>query len=178
MGALVACMRALHGAPTPLPVPWLIPRPLLRQNLISFPQNGGKAFVPAIQKVTLHYDQPRMGAGGNCVGMVAFVKEGLLLQLARERPHVEVCVAPAPRQPPMLVAQYANGRERRVDCSRWGVGRIAREFRQLCDEHGGKPRQKYVLPVQGGALGSGVERVSGVWDPFHASSTGATLFRP
>ncbi|KND00309.1 uncharacterized protein SPPG_04634 [Spizellomyces punctatus DAOM BR117] len=144
------------------------------KDLTSRTHNGaGGAFVPQITKLTIHYDHPRIDAGGNSRGMVKFLLDRLPT-LAAERPYVEICVQPRRASPPKLVATYANGKVKAISCSKFTPEQIEKQVAFLCDSMDGEEKRvKRGQPViKGGNKMAG--RVEGVWDPFTARQT----FRP
>ncbi|KAJ3322966.1 39S ribosomal protein L51, mitochondrial [Blyttiomyces sp. JEL0837] len=114
-------------------------RILPTKNLDSVWHNGTGAFVPTIRKVTIHYDHPRMGAGGDSRGMVDFIHD-ILPGIAKERPYVEFSVQPRPQSPPELIAYYMNGTVQRHVCRHLMPSEIKRHANYLCDtvSHGPK----------------------------------------
>ncbi|KAJ3100045.1 39S ribosomal protein L51, mitochondrial [Phlyctochytrium planicorne] len=102
------------------------------KNLTPRFQNGVGCFIPQIQKVVVHYDHPREGAGGDSAGMVDFIHRHLI-PLAEKRPYVEICVQPRKQSPPELIAHYLDGTFRRHICYKLPAKDILRQFNYLCD---------------------------------------------
>ncbi|KAJ3211542.1 hypothetical protein HDU67_004445 [Dinochytrium kinnereticum] len=102
------------------------------KNLTPRFQNGIGCFIPQIRKVVVHYDHPRLGAGGDSTGMVEFIHKHLIT-CAESRPYVEVCVQPRKKSPPELIAYYMDGSMRRHVCYRLDSRDILRQFNYLCD---------------------------------------------
>ncbi|KAI8820783.1 uncharacterized protein EV422DRAFT_530146 [Fimicolochytrium jonesii] len=137
----------------------------------SHGHNGaGGVFVPQINKLTVHYCHPRVGAGGNSAGMVDFIKNRIV-HIAKARPYVEICVRPDLYRKPALVAQYASGKKVVVDCSHDTPREIEQKLGFLCDSRDGQEKKltsgQPVIPA-GRTGGEGVEPV---WDPFTAKKT-------
>ncbi|KAI9094834.1 hypothetical protein DFS34DRAFT_627400 [Phlyctochytrium arcticum] len=152
----------------------LAKRILPEKNTTSRFLNGANgAFIPQITKLALHYDHPRIDAGGNSIGMVDFLKTRLAT-FAAKRPYVEICVQPRVACPPHLVATFANGKTKRIDVPNLSSRDIGRKANFLCDTVDGEEKRiKSGQPVLK-ASHKMSDRVEGVWDPFTAPQT----FRP
>ncbi|KAI8850816.1 hypothetical protein BC829DRAFT_388371 [Chytridium lagenaria] len=102
------------------------------KNLTPRFQNGIGCFIPQIRKIVVHYDHPRLGAGGDSAGMVDFIHSHLFA-CAEKRPYVEICVQPRKKSPPEFIAYYMDGSMRRHVCYRLAARDILHQFNYLCD---------------------------------------------
>ncbi|KAJ3412176.1 39S ribosomal protein L51, mitochondrial [Chytridiales sp. JEL 0842] len=97
-----------------------------------------KAFVPEIRKLVLHYDYPRLGAGGDSKGMVEFI-QNRLPAIAQSRPYAEFAVQRRPNSPPELIAHYMNGSIKRHICYKLSMQEVERHAQYLCNTSATKP---------------------------------------
>ncbi|KAI8619998.1 hypothetical protein BC830DRAFT_1051250, partial [Chytriomyces sp. MP71] len=89
-------------------------------------------FVPPIRKLTLFYNHPGIGHGGDSRGMVDFVHTKLV-SLAERRPYVEFEVVPRPSAPAEIQAFYTNGAVKRHICYRLTADEVLRHAEYMCD---------------------------------------------
>ncbi|KAL2918614.1 39S ribosomal protein L43, mitochondrial [Polyrhizophydium stewartii] len=145
---------------------------LPEKDLDSRPVNGVGAFVPPICRLTLFYDSPRHGAGGDSRGMVDFLTSQLLDNAAK-RPYVEFSVTHR-SGPPELLATYSNGTQRSILVKRKTPSEIQKSLDLLCNSWGpAYAARKFPSPVRTGP-GSTLHEAQNQWDPFHAKH----VFRP
>lgn len=127
--------------------------------------NGVGSFVPSICRVTLSYNTPRMGAGGDSQQLVTFLSRRLP-SIAKERPYIDFTVVHR-NGPPTVEATYSNGFVKTVNLRRMDQRGISRTLNELCDSSAAdceKPRL-YPVPVEKG-VGSCRDSVVASWTPF------------
>ncbi|KAJ3232276.1 hypothetical protein HDU78_007221 [Chytriomyces hyalinus] len=106
---------------------------LPKKDLTSKFANGNMGtFVPPIQKLTIVYNHPGAGHGGDSRGMVDFIHTQLA-ELAARRPYVEFEVVQRPSAPAELQALYVNGGLKRHVCYRLTQADILKHAEYLCD---------------------------------------------
>ncbi|KAJ3089176.1 39S ribosomal protein L51, mitochondrial [Quaeritorhiza haematococci] len=162
------------------------------KELTSRVRNGMGAYVPYINKLTFHYDHPRIGGGSKKVqeGMITFIKQHLL-PFAEKNQHIEICVQPKPQSQPQIVALYNTGATRTVEVGKMKPSQITKEVQQLANVSGGivgdgsllsdasqgkkvVTRSRKYLPFKRRPVMSDTPSVVPLWDPFHADN----MFRP
>ncbi|KAJ1327104.1 hypothetical protein BSLG_005254 [Batrachochytrium salamandrivorans] len=138
----------------------------------SIPLNGVGSFVPAICRLAIYYESPRIGAGGNSRVMVEFLKNRLI-SVAKARPYVEIKVIHH-RGPPELRATYTNYTTRRISCDGLDLAHVQLKVNELCDGTGANGTgRKFAQPVKKGA-GSQRDNIVPAWNPFHSKD----IYRP
>lgn len=142
------------------------------QNLSSLEVNGASYFHPSICKLTLYYNTPRPGAGGDSVGMVKYIHKHLS-SLGSARPYVEIVLA-ARSGPPQVCAAYNSGRISSVTTSRWTAHEIQQQVERMCDSSGPLNDARHLPRNVKKGTGSAIEKVNPVWTPFYANE----IFRP
>ncbi|KAJ3224246.1 39S ribosomal protein L51, mitochondrial [Clydaea vesicula] len=144
--------------------------------LSSVAQNGVGAFVPYINRITFHYEQPKLNAGGTSIdvnsktfsqGLVNFIRTTLPI-VARENPHVEFLVQPTPKRYPQIKALYNNGVEKQLFVKRLSSSKINSLVKEFIQSSGKKPK-KYYKPV----ISDG-ESITPIWNPFNSK----LMFKP
>ena len=90
-------------------------------------------FLPSIQKITFYYNIPRIGAGGNSMGMIEYL-ENNLLQLTKSRPYIHFQVKRR-NGPPEIIAEYYNGSPKSLIMSRKKEPEISKMVNYLCDSN-------------------------------------------
>eukprot|EP00842_Homolaphlyctis_polyrhiza_P000381 jgi/Hompol1/1343/HPOL_005570-RA len=145
---------------------------LPQKDLSSVAVNGSGSYIPPICRLTLTYDPPRIGAGGDSKGMVDYLQQSLP-QFAASRPYAEFAVVNQ-RGPPTLIATYNNGSQRQFNCQRLSAAKVDKAVKALCDSVGAShAARKFPKPVLKGS-GSARDHVLPAWDPFHTKQ----IFRP
>lgn len=138
---------------------------LMRPPLISHTANGVTSFVPSLCRLSLSLNTPKPGAGGDSIGMQAWVRANLK-EFASRRQYVEIVVVHQ-SGPPGIKAEFNNGSVIESRCGRWSVAKIQGFVEQVADARGKETfRRKIKGPVIGGVA-------TKPWDPFHN-----VIFRP
>ena len=134
--------------------------------------NGAGYFHPSICKLTLFYNTPRKGAGGDSIGMIKYMKKHLQT-LSEKRPYVEIVCA-AKSGPPEIVADYNSGAVDTVKTSRWSAHEIHQQVERMGDTSDPINNARHLPRNVKKGTASRIDRVRPIWTPFHAQE----LFRP
>jgi large subunit ribosomal protein L43 len=134
--------------------------------------NGNGYFHPSICKLTLYYNTPRPGAGGDSVGMIKYIKKNLP-ELGKSRPYVEIVLA-ARSGPPEISAFYNCGDVTSIKTSKWKANEIHQQVEHLCDTSGPASTARHLPRNVKKGTGSLIDKVKPIWTPFYAKE----IFKP
>jgi large subunit ribosomal protein L43 len=86
-----------------------------------------------------------------------------LPKFAKNHPQIEITVSPRPRQHPMIVGHYINGKQREISVRNLKSEEIRAKAEELRDTNGEKMKRvnKPVTSLN--------ESVRGIWSPFHGA---------
>ncbi|RKO85645.1 hypothetical protein BDK51DRAFT_29009 [Blyttiomyces helicus] len=111
------------------------------KNKHTHGHSGLGAFVPALQRLTLHYHHPSLSGGQTSRPMVEFIRHDLP-KFARDRPWLEIRVVPRQFDYPELVGEYRGEQTRYVRVHKFDRERLVEEVKRMADSSG-RSRQKY-----------------------------------
>ncbi|KAF2276328.1 uncharacterized protein EI97DRAFT_433166 [Westerdykella ornata] len=133
-------------------------RTVARSTRSNTLQNGVGAFILQCKRLEFHY----CDWAGSSRGMNAFIKS-YLPRFAKNHPQIEIVVSPKPRQHPVIVGHFINGKQREV-CVKNMKPEGVREQVELLRDASGEKLKRTTKPVT-----SINESVRGIWSPFHGA---------
>ncbi|GAA5836441.1 hypothetical protein JCM11251_007080 [Rhodosporidiobolus azoricus] len=135
---------------------------LLRRAVLSPPSLASpsttSAFSLACTKLVLQYSE----VAGSARGTRDFLGSGMVVDLARRNPGVEVVVERKEGRHPLLRGVYANGRTKEISLRSLPPSSILQKAQLLLDSSGAK-----IVEIKRPGVSSETESVRGVWSAFH-----------
>ncbi|GAA5854911.1 hypothetical protein JCM8547_004119 [Rhodosporidiobolus lusitaniae] len=116
------------------------------------------AFSLACKKLVLQYSE----LAGSNKGARSFIGSGMVVDLARRFPGVEVVVERREGKHPVLRGVYSNGRTKEICVRSLEPSSILKKAQLLLDASGAK-----IQPIRRPGVQSATESVRGVWSAFH-----------